>query len=43
MACNPLEAELKNKVQSLHVIGDAVKTSRIIDAVEEAAKLALTI
>jgi 2,4-dienoyl-CoA reductase-like NADH-dependent reductase (Old Yellow Enzyme family)/thioredoxin reductase len=42
-ASNPLEAELKNKVKSLHVIGDAVKTRRIIDAVEEAAKLALTI
>jgi len=42
-ASNSLEAELKNKVESLHVIGDAVKPRRIIDAVEEAAKLALAI
>ena len=42
-AYNPLEEELKSKVKSLHVIGDAVKARRIVDAVEEAARLAVTI
>lgn len=42
-AYNPLEKELKDKISSVHVIGDAVKTRKIIEAVEEAAKLALVI
>lgn len=42
-AYNPLEEKLKSKVKSLHVIGDAVKSRRIVDAVEEAARLAVTI
>lgn len=42
-AYNPLEKELKDKISSVHGIGDAVKTRKIIEAVEEAAKLALVI
>lgn len=42
-AYNPLEEQLKSKIKSLHVIGDAVKSRRIVDAVEEAARLAVTI
>ncbi len=40
-AYNPLENALKGKVPSLHIIGDAVKPRRIVDAVEEAARLAI--
>lgn len=40
-AYNPLEENLKDKVKSLHLIGDAVKPRRIVDAIEEAARLAL--
>jgi len=40
-AYNPLEEKLKSKVKSLHVIGDAKKPRRIVDAVEEAARLAV--
>jgi hypothetical protein len=32
---------LKGKVKSLHLIGDTLKTRRIVDAVEEAARLAI--
>lgn len=38
---NPLEKKLKGKVKSLHIIGDAKQPRRIIDAVEEGARLAL--
>jgi len=40
---NPLEEALKGKVPSLHVIGDAVRPRKIIEAVEEGARLALRI
>ena len=40
-AYNPLEEDLKGKVRSIHLIGDAVKPRRIVDAVEEAARLAI--
>lgn len=40
-AYNPLEEDLKGKVKSIHLIGDAVKSRRIVDAVEEAARLAI--
>jgi len=40
-AYNPFEEGLKGKVKSLHLIGDAVKSRRIVDAVEEAARLAI--
>lgn len=40
-AYNPLEEDLKGKVKSIHLIGDAVKPRRIVDAVEEAARLAI--
>ena len=32
-AYNPLEEQLKSKIKSLHIIGDAVKSRRIVDAV----------
>jgi 2,4-dienoyl-CoA reductase-like NADH-dependent reductase (Old Yellow Enzyme family)/thioredoxin reductase len=40
-AYNPLEKELKTKGKDLYVIGDAAKSRRIVDAVEEAARLAI--
>jgi pyruvate/2-oxoglutarate dehydrogenase complex dihydrolipoamide dehydrogenase (E3) component len=40
---NPLKAELEGKVKSLHVIGDAEKARRIVDAIEEGARLALAL
>ena len=40
---NPLKAELEGKVNSLHVIGDAEKPRRIVDAVEESARLAIAL
>ena len=40
-AYNPLEDKLKGKVKSIHLIGDALKPRRIVDAVEEGARLAL--
>jgi 2,4-dienoyl-CoA reductase-like NADH-dependent reductase (Old Yellow Enzyme family)/NADPH-dependent 2,4-dienoyl-CoA reductase/sulfur reductase-like enzyme len=40
-AYNPLEESLKGKVKSLHLIGDTLRTRRIVDAVEEAARLAI--
>lgn len=40
-AYNPLENDLRGKVKSIHLIGDAVKPRRIVDAVEEAARLAI--
>ncbi len=42
-AYNPLKAELEGKVKSLHVIGDAEKPRRIVDAIEEAARLAINL
>jgi NADPH-dependent 2,4-dienoyl-CoA reductase/sulfur reductase-like enzyme len=42
-AYNPLEESLKGKVKSLHLIGDAVRPRRIVDAVEEAARLAISL
>ena len=42
-AYNPLEESLKGKVPDLHVIGDAVEPRRIAAAVEEAARLAVSI
>lgn len=42
-AYNPLQAALEGKVPSLHVIGDAEKPRRIVDAIEEAARLAVKI
>ena len=39
---NPLK-ELKEHIKNIHLIGDVVKPRRIIDAVEEAARLAITI
>lgn len=42
-AYNPLEEGLKGKVPELHVIGDAVKARQIAAAVEEAARLAVSI
>nr|HML48064.1 FAD-dependent oxidoreductase [Clostridia bacterium] len=42
-ANNPLKDELKGKVKSLHVIGDAETPRRIVDAVEEGARLALAL
>jgi pyruvate/2-oxoglutarate dehydrogenase complex dihydrolipoamide dehydrogenase (E3) component len=38
---NPLEKDLKDKVKSLYVIGDAVKPRKAVEAIEEAARLAL--
>lgn len=40
---NPLEAAFKEKFESVYVIGDAVKPRRIVEAVEEGARLALRI
>jgi NADPH-dependent 2,4-dienoyl-CoA reductase/sulfur reductase-like enzyme len=42
-AYNPLEENLKDKVKSVHLIGDAVRARRIVDAVEEAARLAISL
>lgn len=42
-AYNPLEENLKGKVKSLHLIGDAVRPRRIVDAIEEAARLAISL
>ena len=42
-AYNPLEESLKDKVSELHVIGDAVKARRIAAAVEEGARIAVSI
>ena len=42
-AYNPFEAELKDKVKELYVIGDAKKVGLAIDAVEAAARLAIEI
>lgn len=41
IAYNPLQAALEGKVPALHVIGDADKPRRIVDAIEEAARLAV--
>ncbi len=38
---NPLEKELSGKVRSLHVIGDAAKARRGVEAIDEGALLAL--
>ncbi|MFW5779836.1 MAG: FAD-dependent oxidoreductase [Bacillota bacterium] len=38
---NPLEKELREKVKSLHVIGDALEARRGVEAIEEAVSLAL--
>lgn len=40
---NPLEKELEGKVPEVYVIGDAKEARRIADAVEEAARLAISI
>lgn len=40
---NPLEAKLKGKVKALHVIGDALKPRKAVEAIDEGAKLALSI
>lgn len=40
---NPLEKELNEKIDRLYVIGDAAKPRRILDAIEEAARLAITL
>jgi len=40
-AYNPLQAALTGKVPSLHVIGDADQPRRIVDAIEEGARLAV--
>lgn len=40
-SCNPLEQPLKERGLTVHVIGDAAKPRKIIEAVEEAARLAL--
>ncbi len=42
-AFNPLEEELKAKGLSVHVIGDAVKARRALEAIHEGASLALSI
>lgn len=42
-AYNPLEAELKEAVNEVHVIGDALKARSALEAIEEATKLALEI
>ncbi|MEG6523585.1 oxidoreductase [Desulfotomaculum sp. 1211_IL3151] len=38
---NPLERQLTGKVRSLHVIGDAAKVRRGVEAIDEGARLAL--
>lgn len=40
-AYNPLEAEIKDKVAEIYVLGDAVKARRAIDAIAEAAAIAV--
>lgn len=42
-AYNPLEEKLKGKVKSVHIIGDAVKARKAVEAIEEATALALSI
>ena len=42
-AYNPFEAELRDKVKELHVIGDAQKVGLAINATEAAARLAIEI
>ena len=42
-AYNPLEEKLKDKVKSLHVIGDAVEARKAVQAIEEATVLSLAI
>ncbi|MDD2335743.1 MAG: FAD-dependent oxidoreductase [Geobacteraceae bacterium] len=42
-AYNPLEKELKNKVDEVYVIGDAMKARKAISATEEALKVAASL
>ena len=40
---NPLEAKLTGKVENLYVIGDAVKTGKVLKATQEAAEIAFSL
>ena len=40
---NPLEAELRGKLDGVHVLGDAAKTGRAYAAIENGARLALSL
>ena len=40
---NPLEESLKDKIENVHVIGDAVNPGRAYAAIETGARLALSI
>jgi 2,4-dienoyl-CoA reductase-like NADH-dependent reductase (Old Yellow Enzyme family)/NADPH-dependent 2,4-dienoyl-CoA reductase/sulfur reductase-like enzyme len=42
-AYNPLENKIRNKIQAVHVIGDAREARKAIDAIAEGAQLAVTI
>jgi NADH dehydrogenase FAD-containing subunit len=42
-AYNPLESEIRDKVPAVHVIGDALKARKAIDAIAEGARVAITI
>lgn len=42
-AYNPLEEKIKGKVPELHVIGDAVKARKAVEAIEEGARAAVKI
>jgi len=42
-AYNPLEDKIKDKVPEVYVVGDAVKARKALEAIEEAAKVAIKI
>ena len=42
-AYNPLKEEIKGKVKEVYVIGDAVKARKAVEAIEEAARVAISI
>jgi len=42
-AYNPLEEKIKGKVQEVYVVGDAVKARKAVEAIEEAARVAVKI
>lgn len=42
-AYNPLEEKIKGKVPEIYVIGDAVKARKALEAIEEAARIAVKI
>jgi NADH dehydrogenase FAD-containing subunit len=42
-AYNPLEEKIKGKVSEVYVVGDAVKARKALEAIEEAARVAVKI